>query len=90
MSLPKGKYLRVIEGTPSAQGVCDLTGMLVNYNDLVKQYEYAGSGLVWRGLWVYKEFADKPNPQFLYPKIKSDPYPLLHPRPDIPKFKQGS
>ena len=87
MALPKGKYFRVQQGKPSAFGICDNTGALVNYTDLVKQYEYAGSGLVWTGLWVAKQFADKPQPQLLYPKIKADPYPLLHPRPDIPKWK---
>jgi hypothetical protein len=79
--LPKGKFVRIDPSNPDAVARCDRSGQLCNYNDLVKQYEYRGSGLVWTGLYVNKYFLDKPNPQGMNPLIKRDPVSLEHPRP---------
>jgi len=81
MGLPKGRFLRFDPNAPQGAGVCDLSGMYVNYADLVKQMEYRGKGLVWTGLWVAKQFADEPNPQNLTPVPRGDPKPFKHARP---------
>ncbi len=82
LTWPKsGKYWRFDPLNPDAIGQCDLTGLVVKYSDLVKQMEYRGNGLVWTGWWVFKDRADKPNPQNLTPPFKVDPQPLDHPRP---------
>lgn len=78
----RGKYTKLDRNNPRGLGMCDYSGLTVRHADLCKQYEYRGRGLVWTGLWVYKKFLDKPNPQNLTPIITVDPIPLLHPRPD--------
>jgi hypothetical protein len=67
----------------TGKAVCDLTGDIVPYTDLVKQYRYTGNGKVWTGLWVYKNNVDKLNAQLLSYEPKIDPVPLDHPRPII-------
>lgn len=79
--LPKGKFVHINPSNPDAVARCDRSGQLCNYNDLVKQYDYRGNGLVWTGLYVNKYFLDKPNPQGMNPILKRDPVPLEHPRP---------
>lgn len=78
---PKGIFVTIDPNNPDAVARCDRSGLLCNYNDLCKQMDYRGSGLVWTGLYVNKAFLDKPNPQGLNPVIKPDPVPLDHPRP---------
>lgn len=82
--ISKGRWCRVSMSKPDAVGRCDISGMMCKHADLVKQMEYRGSGLIWTGLWVYKGFADKPNPQGLSPLILGDPKPIDHPRPGYP------
>ena len=79
--LPKGRWVRINSNNPDAVARCDRSGQLCNYRDLVKQYDYRGTGLIWTGLYVNKYFLDKPNPQNMNPVIKRDPVPLEHPRP---------
>lgn len=78
---PKGRWVRIDENAPDAVARCDRSGQLCNYNDLVKQMDYRGLGLIWTGLYVNKYFVDKPNPQSLNPVIRPDPVPVDHPRP---------
>lgn len=78
---PKGTWVRIRPENPDAVARCDRSGQICNYNDLVKQMDYRGTGLIWTGLYVNKYFYDKPNPQNLNPVIKRDPVPLEHPRP---------
>lgn len=77
----KNKYLRIRKNDPQAQGVCDYTYVMGMREDLIKQMEYRGNGLVWTGFLVHKKFADKPNPQNLKPLIFRDPIPVQNPRP---------
>lgn len=79
--LPHGRWVRINPNSPDAVARCDRSGLICNYNDLVKQMDYRGLGLVWTGLYVNKYFADVPNPQSLNPVIKPDPVPVEHPRP---------
>jgi hypothetical protein len=76
--------MRISYDKPDACGMCDISGFMVRHSDLVKQMEYKGNGLYWTGLWVHKDFADKPNPQGLTPPIYGDPKPVDHPRIKIP------
>src|ERR1700729_267139 len=78
---PKGRWVRINPNNPDAVARCDRSGQLCNYNDLVKQYDYRGTGLIWTGLYVNKYFLDKPNHQNINPVLKPDPVPLEHPRP---------
>ena len=78
---PHGRWVMISEQTPDAVARCDRSGQLCNYNDLVKQMDYRGLGLIWTGLYVNKYFLDVPNPQNLNPVIRPDPMPLHHPRP---------
>lgn len=78
---PHGRWVKINEQNPDAVARCDRSGQLCNYNDLVKQMDYRGLGLVWTGLYVNKYFLDEPNPQSLNPVIRPDPPPLEHPRP---------
>jgi hypothetical protein len=77
----QGKYVRTNRQHPTGIAKCDRSGLIVNHKDLCKQMEYSGAGLYWTGLWVYKKFIDKPNPQNLAPRVKIDPVPLEHARP---------
>lgn len=79
--LPKGRWVKINSRNPDAVARCDRSGLLCNYKDLVKQYDYRGTGLIWTGLYVNKYFLDKPNPQNMNPVIKPDPVPVEHPRP---------
>lgn len=78
---PKGTWVRIKPNNPDAVARCDRSGQLCNYNDLVKQMDYRGEGLIWTGLYVNKYFLDVPNPQSLNPVIMPDPIPVDHPRP---------
>lgn len=88
-SIKRSKFLYKDPKNTKAKAMCDLSGFYVDYDDLVKQYEYNADGLYWTGLWVSSEFADEPNPQGLVPKAKPDPIPLDHPKPLIIKFKDN-
>ena len=63
---------------------CDRSGEM--FEKLHKQYEWAGEGKVWTGLWVGKPYLDEPNEQLRSNKFKNDPQPLPNPRP----FQPGS
>jgi hypothetical protein len=76
-----GRYTRFDRNKPRARAIDDQSGAMVMHDDLVRQMEYGGSGLYWTGFWVYRDFADKPNPQNLAPRISNDPKPIPHPRP---------
>lgn len=78
---PHGRWVKIDENSPDAVARCDRSGQLCNYNDLVKQMDYRGLGLIWTGLYVNKYFLDEPNPQSLNPVIRPDPVPVQHPRP---------
>lgn len=78
---PHGRWVKIDETAPDAVARCDRSGQLCNYNDLVKQMDYRGLGLIWTGLYVNKYFLDVPNPQSLNPVIRPDPVPVSHPRP---------
>ena len=78
---PHGRFVKIDEANPDAVARCDRSGLLCNYNDLVRQMDYRGLGLIWTGLYVNKYFVDVPNPQSLNPVIRPDPPPLEHPRP---------
>jgi hypothetical protein len=77
-----GKYTKMRMKDPRGIARCDYSGLMVRHSDLVKQMQYRGTGLVWTGLMVAPQFADKPNPQELIPLIRLDPVPLENPRPD--------
>lgn len=78
----KGRYTRMSKSNPLGIGRCDYSGLMVAHRDLCKQMAYSGKGLYWTGLWVYKKFLDDPNPQNMAPKLRADPVPLKHARPD--------
>lgn len=84
MSFKYGKYTKITPRKPKAVGTCDYTGFLVRHRDLIQQMEYRGNGLAWTGYWVYKDFADKPNPQNQAKVIKPDPVPIRNARPEGP------
>ncbi len=46
--------------------------------------EWAGDQKIWNGLWVAKEYLDKPQEQFRTPIAKDDPKPVPNPRPFTP------
>ena len=77
-----GKYTHMNKRAPSAIARCDHSGMMVKHSMLQKQMQYSGAGLYWTGLWVYPKFLDKPNPQNLAPRVKLDPVPVPHAKPD--------
>ena len=90
---PRSKYLPYpLKGKSAkrtAVATCNKTGDIVPYEDLVKQYEWGGTGKYWTGLWVYKKNLDKPNAQLRAFTPKGDPVPLEHPFPVIWKDYPG-
>lgn len=81
MSNRHGKYTKVNPKRPRAAAMCDYSGLLCMHDELVRQMEYRGTGLVWTGFFVNPRFADKPNPQNLTPLLRPDPIPVPFPRP---------
>ncbi len=69
---------------PVAAARCQQTDFVVGNNQLVKQYQYQGTSLVWTGLWVAAQYADKPNPSAMTPILKADPQPIPNPQPQVP------
>ena len=61
---------------------CDRSGEM--HEKLYKQLEWAGDKKVWTGLYVAKEYLDKPQEQFRTPVAKDDPKPVPNPRPFTP------
>lgn len=78
---PLGKYTHLDFDHPDSVAICDYSGMVCNYSDLVKQMEWRGQRLVWTGYMVNKAFADKPNPQLIPLTLPPDPLPLPNTRP---------
>jgi hypothetical protein len=78
---PKGRFVKIDPDNPDAVARCDRSGQLCNHQDLVKQMDFRGSGIVWTGLYVNKYFLDEPNPQSMNPVIMPDPIPVQNPRP---------
>jgi hypothetical protein len=58
---------------------CDRSGEM--FEKLHKQYEWAGEGKIWTGLWVGYKYLDKPQDQLRTPIVKADPKPVPNPRP---------
>lgn len=73
---------------PQSWAKDDITGLPVMHTDMVKQMEYIGGKLAWRGFMVHYKDADEPNPQLIPPKLKPDPLPIKNPRylirPNVP------
>lgn len=65
---------------PEAWGRDDITGLPVMHSDLVKYYEYIGTGLQWTGMMTHYKDLDQPNPQLCPPRLKPDPVPIDNPR----------
>jgi hypothetical protein len=61
---------------------CDYSGEM--FEKLYKQYEWAGDGKIWTGLWVGQKYLDVPQEQLRTPVIKDDPKPVTNPRPFTP------
>src|SRR5262245_6754554 len=66
---------------PKAYARCDFGGETTLLCDLHKQYEWAGTQLVWTGMLVCKEHLDKPQPQLKAIRLPPDPVPVKNPRP---------
>ncbi len=81
MYLPRGRWTKFSWSSPSPWAYCDKSGFRGNRQDMVKQMEYNSDGLYWPGFWVHKSILKKPNPQFLKPQIKGDPFPVDIPLP---------
>lgn len=58
---------------------CDRSGEMSI--KLHKQYEWAGDGKVWTGLFIKAKYLDKPQEQLKVPLVQADPKPLPNPRP---------
>lgn len=65
---------------PQSWGKDDITGLPVMHTDMVKYYEYMGSGLQWTGLMTHFKDLDQPNPQLVPPRLRPDPVPIDNPR----------
>ncbi len=76
-----GKYSNYNPQDPRAAAMDDYSGFLCPHNELVRQMEYRGSGLVWTSFMVNLRFMDKPNPQYLTPVLTPDPEVVPYPRP---------
>lgn len=81
--------MRIPYDNPVASGMCQLSGLMIRQTDAIEQMEYKGKGLVSRGIWVHKDFADKPNPQGLTPPVYGDPKPVKNPLMKIPNPDQN-
>lgn len=57
---------------------CDRSGEM--FEKLHKQFEWAGEGKIWTGLWVGAKYLDKPQEQLRVPIVKDDPKPVPNPR----------
>jgi hypothetical protein len=89
---PHGKHVSIDEDNPDALGICDYTGFVHNRRDLVQQMDWRGNAIVWTGLFVGRQYADKPNEQLRPPILPPDPVPVRFPRvmqPTIVTWSQG-
>src|SRR6202790_19811 len=77
---PHGKHVSIDEDHPQALGICDYTGFVHNYRDLVRQMEWRGNAIVWTGFYVGRQYADRPNEQLRPPILPPDPVPVRFPR----------
>lgn len=66
---------------PRAFGRCDFGGETRNLHELRKQYEWAGTHLIWTGMLVCDEHYDDPQPQLKAIRLPPDPVPVKNPRP---------
>ncbi len=78
--MPSGRA-RISARRPRALGESDRSGMWYSLDDMVRQFQYAGNGLIDTGLLVGRDEVDKPQAQFLAPILPADPLPRFNPRP---------
>ena len=76
-----GKYTNPSLENPTAIARCDFSGLMCQYDPMIKQMEYNATGLYWTGYKVNPRFADKPNAHRLMPTVKIDPEPVMEGRP---------
>lgn len=80
MSRNQGRIPYVDPLDPQSWGRDDITGLPVMHPDLVKYYEYMGTGLQWTGFMTHYKDVDQPNPQLIPPNLPVDPIPIQNPR----------
>lgn len=73
---------RVNPRRPRAFAVDDFSGGWTNHHRLIRQMEWQGTALVWTGMLVSPEYADKPQPQLRAIRLPPDPIPIPNPRPE--------
>lgn len=66
---------------PRALGESDRSGFWYSHADMVRQFQFAGNGLIDTGLLVGPDEVDKPQDQFRAPILPPDPIPVVNPRP---------
>lgn len=77
------RYGKYVKDPMKPLAICDLTGSLTNYSNLVKQMEWRGDRLQWTGLMVMKEAAWTPCQNLRpYRPPKGEGTPVQYPRPE--------
>lgn len=89
----RNRFPRVNFDNIHCWGRDDITGLPVMMNETVKQMEYIGGRLAWRGFMTHYSDVDQPNPQLIPPKMKPDPVSIRNPRimqlPELPAIPSG-
>lgn len=65
---------------PRALGECDRCGFWHNRASMLRQFQYAGNGLIDTGLVVGRDCLDVPQSQYRTPILPADPVPIYNPR----------
>lgn len=78
---PHGR-VRVNSRSPRGAAICDRTGFAFNHEDLVWQYQWAGTRLQNLKILVGKRYLDVPQRQLGTKSLAPDPIPIWNARPE--------
>jgi hypothetical protein len=86
---PHPKYARTDPSNPQAWGTCDRSGFVHNLENLVQEYEWAGTTLMNKHVLVGERYVDEPNEQLRAIRIPEDPDPIINARPENYSIDEG-
>lgn len=86
---PHPKRARTNTRSPRCWGTCDRSGFVHNLEDLVPEYQWAGTKLMNQNILVGRRYVDEPQEQLRTIKIPRDPDPIINARPEPYSVDEG-
>lgn len=86
---PHPRHAKVDPANPRCWGTDDRSGFVFNLEDLVLEFEWAGTQLINKHVLVGPQYVDEPNEQLRSISLPPDPPPILQARPEPYTLDEG-